>query len=158
MLLRMDLTALLSTALGAFIAVGSTYVAERSRSRREARQRRHDNLQSLYADFLEATSQARAQIWRAAFEELGPRDERMRSAQTALDAAVFPTRNRISLSAPRNVIQPAHDLVASLVVYRNVILGGARSDDESSDAARLAFIERRDELIDEMRKTLPQPN
>ncbi|MDX3698111.1 hypothetical protein PV726_49920 [Streptomyces europaeiscabiei] len=141
----MDWTGVVTTVLGAVIGIASALVLEHARWRNQAKDRRSDTLRSVYAAYLGAVSQAAEQIWQASRAGLSTADDSADRSHSAFgDHDVFAKRYELVLLAP-----------ADVAAWSDQVIGGATHDLPDCNAARLAFNQARDGLIEKMRQTLP---
>ncbi|MER6162963.1 hypothetical protein ABT147_47170, partial [Streptomyces sp. NPDC001868] len=153
---QMDWTVVVSTVLGAVIGVASALALEHVRWRNRAKDRRSDTLRSVYAAYFGAVSQAAEQIWQASRAGLSTADDSADRSHSAFgDHHVFAKRYELVLLAPADVADLANDVVWKLVKWSDQVIGGATHDLPGCNAARLAFNQARDGLIEKMRQTLP---
>lgn len=147
----MEWTALISTALGAVIGVGSTLLADRLRWKRDTGERERETLHATYAQFLEALTQARDLISHASRDFTAAEEDR-RSVMTALlDHGVHVKQYQLELPAPPQVVEKARDAADKLAAYRDVVVEGGKRDDPECTQARRAFRSSRQELMEAMR-------
>ncbi|MGW4027789.1 hypothetical protein ACWEFL_00485 [Streptomyces sp. NPDC004838] len=151
----MDWTALLATALGALIGVGSTLAAGRIQWRRETEEVDRDRLEARYVDYLEALANARDGVSAASREMEKTVQERSELARTAfVEHSVYAKVYLLELIAPADVVEIARDATAKLTVYRDVVVAGATRDDPACVQARRDFRQAREKLMAMMRATL----
>ncbi|WP_148589726.1 hypothetical protein [Streptomyces sp. WAC01526] len=120
----MEWTTLLATVLGATIGVGSTLLAERMRSAREAavsqEARRHD----LYAAYLAALSRVADELW-----SLGHGEDRTNLQARAHDVwqrgDVYPLRYQMTIDAPDRIASASDACFRNLRAFRDVVGAGA---------------------------------
>ncbi|MEU8793157.1 hypothetical protein [Streptomyces sp. NPDC048643] len=150
----MEWTSLLSTTMGALIALAASALAERRRWLRESEQRTRDDRRASYVAFLNATAEASEILVNIARGH--DRDEMAlaRAATVLRDSNVLPRRLELSLVAEDHVVRQATHTVALLRTYRDTVAQGLPFDAEELQRARVAFNEQRDRLTQHMRGTL----
>ncbi|MEU1890410.1 hypothetical protein [Streptomyces pristinaespiralis] len=148
----MDWTVLLTTGFGAVIGVGSTLLADQVRWRRDTEDRDREALRSAYAQYLEALTAARDAISQASLIDSGDEPEVARTA--FLDHGVYIQQYQLELIAPEQVVGKAKAAAHALAEYRDVVVSGSRRADVECTAARRAFRQSREQLMDAMRQAL----
>ncbi|MFC8914425.1 hypothetical protein ACFT5C_01525 [Streptomyces sp. NPDC057116] len=147
----MEWTALISTALGAVIGVGSTLLADRLRWKRDTGERERETLHATYAQFLEALTLARDLISHASRDPTAAEENRRSVTTALLDHGVHVKQYQLELLAPPQVVAKARDAADKLAAYRDVVAEGGRRDDPACTKARRAFRSSRQELMEAMR-------
>ncbi|MFF4162913.1 hypothetical protein [Streptomyces sp. NPDC001741] len=154
----MEWTALVATAVGAVIGVGSTLVTERVTWRRNAGEQDRETLRTTAAQFLEALTEARDTISDASRSELLPVDERAQLARAAfLTYGVHAKQYQLELLATPEVAECAKDAAHQLVLYRDAVAAGHLRDAPECAQARRMFREARQKLMAAMRASLTRP-
>ncbi|MFD7234948.1 hypothetical protein ACFWAT_06520 [Streptomyces syringium] len=150
----MDWTAPVSAAVGGLLAVIATYLADRTRWRREERVRAREQKHVLYAEFLTALFGAREQIFAAS---RWPRraSERKALAGTAVrEHEVYARRYRMELTASQQVRECTQVTLMALLAYRNEVASGTRWNDPRCEAQREQFRACQQRLLQAMREDL----
>ncbi|MFD8803340.1 hypothetical protein [Streptomyces atroolivaceus] len=122
----MEWSSVVSTVTGAVIGVGATWLADRSRWRREQGVLRTSVTRELYAAYLAAVARTWNEIHAVTINSTEPWPERARQAENAYrDGGMYELRYQISITAPPdivalsdNVLRGMRDLVQSLVAGR----------------------------------------
>ncbi|WP_367140768.1 MULTISPECIES: hypothetical protein [Streptomyces] len=150
----MDWTAPVSAAVGGLLAVIATYLADRTRRRREERVRAREQKHVLYAEFLTALFGAREQIFAA---DRWPRrtSERKSLAEAAVrEHEVYARRYRMELTAGRQVRENAQAALTALLAYRDEVAAETRWNDPRCEAQREQFRACQQRLLQAMREDL----
>ncbi|WKU42596.1 hypothetical protein Q3V23_00065 [Streptomyces sp. VNUA116] len=150
----MDWTAPVSAVSGGLVAVISTYLADRTRWRREERARTRERRQALYADFLTALFGAREQIFAAS---RWPRrlSERKALAGAAIrEHEVYARRYQMELVASQHVRECTQAALTTLLEYRDEVASGTRWNDPQCTARRERFRACQQRLLQAMRTDL----
>ncbi|MFD7680532.1 hypothetical protein [Streptomyces sp. NPDC060187] len=150
----MEWTSLLSTTMGALIALAASALAERRRWLRESEQRSRDDRRAAYVAFLNAIAAASEIL--VSIARGHDQDERAlaRAGTVLRDSNVLPRRLELSLLADDHIVQHAARSVALLRTYRDTVVRGLTYDTEEFQLALRAFDEQRDRLTQHMRGTL----
>ncbi|MER5745667.1 hypothetical protein ABT097_20640 [Streptomyces sp. NPDC002225] len=151
----MEWTALIATAVGAAIGVGSTLVTDRATWRRGTREQDREALRTAAARFLEALTEARDTISDASGSAHLPPDERAQLARAAFTAhSLYSKQYQLELLAPSEVAESARDATHQLLRYRDAVAAGHLRDAPECAGARRAFREARQRLMAAMRSSL----
>ncbi|MFI0960445.1 hypothetical protein ACH4S8_03325 [Streptomyces sp. NPDC021080] len=150
----MEWTSLLSTTLGAFIALAASALADRRRWLREREQRSRDERRAVYVAFLNATAEA-SEILIGIARGHDHDDRALARAGTVLrDSNTLARRLELSLVADDHVVRQAVLTVTLLRAYRDAVTQGLTPETDELQRARAAFNEQRDRLTQQMRGTL----
>lgn len=121
----MSWMSLISTVVGALIGIGSTLVADRARYRRELAKADRDARRQLYADFLIADAAAhdgmRLQAMKAGADET---ERRNAVYETFHSSQIYPTRYRLTVAAPAEVVNDSENVFRFLRRIRNTLADG----------------------------------
>ncbi|MET9899616.1 hypothetical protein [Streptomyces sp. NPDC006446] len=150
----MEWTSLLSTTMGALIALAASALAERRRWLRESEQRTRDDRRAAYVAFLNATAEASEILINIARGHDRDETALARAGTVLRDSNVLPRRLELSLVADDQVVEQATLTVALLRTYRDTVARGLTFDTEEFQGVRTAFNEQRDRLTQRMRGTL----
>ncbi|WP_225832400.1 hypothetical protein [Streptomyces sp. NK08204] len=150
----MEWISLASTALGALVGLGATFVLDQARWRRESEQRRRDDRRAVYTSFLAATAEASEILFNIAHGHDTDASATSRAQTVIRDSAVLSRRLELSLVAAPAVMREANRLVDRLRDYRRAVGQGPAEDTQAVDQARVAYNEQRDRLVEVMRGTL----
>ncbi|MCX5008237.1 hypothetical protein OHB05_37325 [Streptomyces sp. NBC_00638] len=150
----MEWTSLLSTTMGALIALAASALAERRRWLRESEQRTRDDRRAAYVAFLNATAEASEILINIARGHDRDETSLARAGTVLRDSNVLPRRLELSLVADDQVVEQATLTVALLRTYRDTVARGLTFDTEEFQGVRTAFNEQRDRLTQRMRGTL----
>ncbi|MFD9460812.1 hypothetical protein [Streptomyces sp. NPDC060027] len=150
----MEWTSLLSTTMGALIALAASALAERRRWLRESEQRTRDDRRAAYVAFLNATAEASEILINIARGHDRDETALARAGTVLRDSNVLPRRLELSLVADDQVVEQATLTVALLRTYRDTVARGLTFDTEEFQGVRNAFNEQRDRLTQRMRGTL----
>ncbi|MFG2950482.1 hypothetical protein [Streptomyces adustus] len=136
----MDWGTLLGTVVGAALGVGSTLIADHTRSRRERANRMHDSLRDLYSAYLAALNDSSSVLRVIILRE----DDAAARHQAALDAfrdaSVLTHRYRIALQAPLTVREESDRTYRLLRQWRDML--GAQPNLSLSSPEYLEGLER----------------
>ncbi|WP_406376074.1 hypothetical protein OG788_41485 [Streptomyces sp. NBC_00647] len=150
----MEWTSLLSTTMGALIALAASALAERRRWLRESEQRTRDDRRAAYVAFLNATAEASEILINIARGHDRDETALARAGTVLRDSNVLPRRLELSLVADDQVVEQATLTVTLLRTYRDTVARGLTFDTEEFQGARTAFNDQRDRLTQRMRGTL----
>ncbi|MET9889092.1 hypothetical protein ABZZ47_02560 [Streptomyces sp. NPDC006465] len=150
----MEWTSLLSTTMGALIALAASALAERRRWLRESEQRTRDDRRAAYVAFLNATAEASEILINIARGHDRDDTALARAGTVLRDSNVLPRRLELSLVADDQIVEQATLTVALLRTYRDTVARGLTFDTEEFQGARTAFNDQRDRLTQRMRGTL----
>lgn len=151
----MEWAAVTATALGAIVGVLSSSASDRLRWRRDTSEKDRETLRTIYAEFLDAVTQARNTISHAAHDSNDSLEVRARAARGALtEGGVYEKQYRLELSAPPAVLPLAGNVLAALLGLRDVVRHGARPMDAEYNAAWAKLYDARTALLGAMRSSL----
>ncbi|MEU5973272.1 hypothetical protein [Streptomyces sp. NPDC047315] len=154
----MEWASLVGTGLGAVLGVGATLVGEHVRRRHTARDTGLQDRRNLYADCLVAFRTAH-EAMRSAADEDHP-DAQLRAArirQAFLDSGCDGARERLALTAPREVTSAIDAAYVTLRGIREVLASGATVPTPEYQAARQAHRETTDAARAVLRRDLGAP-
>ncbi|MGW3668248.1 hypothetical protein [Streptomyces sp. NPDC005141] len=150
----MEWTSLLSTTMGALIALAASALAERRRWLRESAQRTRDDRRAAYVAFLNATAEASEILINIARGHDRDETSLARAGTVLRDSNTLSRRLELSLVAEDHIVQQAALTIALLRTYRDTVARGLTFDTEEFQGVRTAFNEQRDRLTQHMRGTL----
>ncbi|MFJ3669628.1 hypothetical protein ACIPSE_24545 [Streptomyces sp. NPDC090106] len=150
----MEWTGILSTALGAVIALGTSAYVEHRRWSRESAQRAREERRAGYVAFLDATAQASETLVNIARGHDRAEDTTGRAGTVLRDSSVLSRRLELALVAPDDIMAEVTEAVALLRVYRDAVAQGLPYESDEVQAARAAFNDHRSQLTRLMRTSL----
>ncbi|MER5474449.1 hypothetical protein [Streptomyces sp. NPDC002685] len=150
----MEWTSLLSTTMGALIALAASALAERRRWLREIEQRTRDDRRAAYVAFLNATAEASEILINIARGHDRDETALSRAGTVLRDSNTLSRRLELSLVAEDHVVEQAALTITLLRAYRDAVAQGLTFETEEFQSARAAFNEQRDRLTQHMRGTL----
>ncbi|WRZ88530.1 hypothetical protein OHB54_05335 [Streptomyces sp. NBC_01007] len=150
----MEWTNLLSTTMGALIALAASALAERRRWLRESEQRTRADRRAAYVAFLNATADASEILINIARGHDRDETALSRAGTVLRDSNTLARRLELSLVADDHVVEQAVLTVTLLRAYRDAVTQGLAFEAEEFQRARAAFNEQRDRLTQQMRGTL----
>lgn len=154
----MDWSPLVSTALGALIGVGATLVADRSKWRRDRRDRDLALKRQVYGDYLAALSRTWNEIRAAALSSAMPAEERSRVALEAFkERGAYELRHQVEITAPQPVVDLSVTAFRALRDLRDVVQAGALHEDAGYRAQRGLWDASFEELRLAIRRDLRTP-
>ncbi|WP_447034608.1 hypothetical protein [Streptomyces sp. DSM 118878] len=124
---------LVGTVVGAAIALSAALLVERRRERRQDRIDRRATKQDLYARYLAAHAQMRAQLRILAATSGLSDEERANQARMAYTSCFAP-RSELEVLAPQSVLSPARDLDRRARALRDVIVEGTNIQVQGTEA------------------------
>ncbi|MBJ6636936.1 hypothetical protein H4K36_01310 [Streptomyces sp. DHE7-1] len=121
----MQWTTFLAAAIGAIAGSLGTGIADRFRWRRDVSERKRQELQAAYANFLDAVKRTGIAISQAAHEETLPLEDRARQARQAMGQhGLYEKQAQAELCAPKTIIPLMNELVRALLSLRDEVIGG----------------------------------
>ncbi|MFJ3993094.1 hypothetical protein ACIPWY_31135 [Streptomyces sp. NPDC090032] len=112
---------LLGTVVGAALGIGSTLIADHTRSRRERANRMHDTLRDLYSTYLAALNDS-SSVLRVIILRENDTAARYQAALDAFrDASVLTQRYRVALQAPPAVREKSDQAYRLLRQWRDLL-------------------------------------
>ncbi|MBM9506047.1 hypothetical protein [Actinacidiphila acididurans] len=148
----MDVVPLVSTVVGAIIAIGSTLVADRARWSRDQRGREDLAQQQLRADFIAAVARSADIVWNIAHQDQPATDDGKRAARQAFrEADLYTWRYRVALMSPPEIVAGSEALLDALRRYRDTVSAGRRAGETEYDQAREAYFAAVAEAVDVLR-------
>ncbi|MFF3847809.1 hypothetical protein [Streptomyces sp. NPDC002328] len=150
----MEFVGLVSTVVGALIALVATAGVERRRWQRESEQRTRDELRAAYIGFLSATAAASETLVNVARGHDRDDSASARVGNVLRDNHVLTRRLELTLIADDTVVEEAGRMVTRLRAYREVVERGVPFDTEEFQRARTAVHDQRDLLTRLMRDSL----
>lgn len=150
----MEWTAPVSTALGALIGLGSSFLVDRQRWRRDRELHKRSDLRSAYAAFLQATAEASEILWNISVGYDSDETAQARARTVLRDSSVLSRQFELSLVASDMMADATSALIKLLIGYRDAVGQGLSHDDEEVRRPRKEFNRERERLIRVMRETL----
>jgi hypothetical protein len=150
----MDWTAPVSTALGALIGLGSSFLVDRHRWRREQELLQRNDLRSAYAAFLQATAETSEILWHVSRGYDSDETAHARVRTVLRDSGVFSRQYELLLVANDDMAESTNHLIKLLIGYRDAVVQGLPYDNEETIRRRKEFRRERERLIQVMRETL----
>ncbi|MFF4227397.1 hypothetical protein ACFYZH_31745 [Streptomyces abikoensis] len=150
----MDWTAPVSAAIGGLLAVIATYLADRTRWRREERIRAREQKHVLYAEFLTALFGAREQIFAASRWPRRVSERKALAGAAVREHEVYAQRYRMELTAGQQVRECTQAALTALLAYRDEVAAGTRWNDPRCEARREQFRACQQRLLQAMREDL----
>ncbi|MFH8789266.1 hypothetical protein [Streptomyces roseoverticillatus] len=150
----MDWTAPVSAATGGLLAVIATYLADRTRWRREERVRAREQKHALYAEFLTALFGAREQIFAASRWPRRASERKTLAGAAVHEHEVYTRRYRMELTAGQQVRECTQAALTALPAYRDEVASGTRWNHPRCAAQRERFRACQQRLLQAMRADL----
>ncbi|GAA3834168.1 hypothetical protein GCM10022403_078800 [Streptomyces coacervatus] len=144
----------MSTAIGGLIALGSSFLVDRHRSRRDRELHKRSELRSAYAAFLQATTEASEILWNISQGHDNDETARARALTVLRDSSVLARRFELSLVTNDEMTASTSQLIKLLIAYRDAVGRGIPYNDEELSRPRKEFNHERERLIRVMRETL----
>ncbi|MEU9342060.1 hypothetical protein AB0D74_12685 [Streptomyces sp. NPDC048278] len=117
----MDWGTLLGTVVGAVLGIGSTLIADHTRSRREQANRMHESLRDLYSTYLAALNDS-SSVLRVIILRENDAAARYQAALDAFrDTSVLTQRYRVALQAPQAVREKSDHAYRLLRQWRDLL-------------------------------------
>ncbi|MEV0186820.1 hypothetical protein AB0I54_47770 [Streptomyces sp. NPDC050625] len=145
----------MSTGLGALIGVGSTLAVDRARSRRDKEARDEQLRRQVYGEYLIALSRTRSQLRDIAHNVQDSPEDRARQVRDRVrESGAYELRHQLQLCAPTEVLALTDRVHAALRDFRDQVLNGATSQDETYRAKRESYEAAARALREAMRRDL----
>ena len=140
---------LVAAALGATFGIGSTWLTDAIRARRDTDQRWSETKRTVYVRFLIAIMAAHGRMVAAAFRGL-PEAERLRAVHDAFHAdpqnvEALSVLREVAITAPDDIYRQAYDVYTQLRRLRDMLAGTSA---EFRSAEYLAVNDPYDALVD----------
>lgn len=137
------------------IGVGATLVADRTRWKRDHRDRQKETKRQIYAEYLSALSRTRNELRLAARNPQVPLEERARTATEAFKSGgAYELRYQVAITAPPVVVDASTDAFRALRDLRDLVEAGATHHEpdylRSRDAWESTFSELRRRIRDDL--------
>jgi hypothetical protein len=152
---RVDLTAPLSTVIGAVVGVGSTIIADRFRWNRDEHRGRLRTRREVYTEFLVALSVAHDNLQAVAIsEDLDPDARPGRLHLVVNDSGLWRARQTLSLVAPRSILDRAEEVTEALEHVKEALTADLTIFSDAYSKTRADFWRANAELRQLMREDL----
>ena len=139
------------------IGVGTTLIADRTRWRRDVRQRDRETLKDASAHLLQAMALTRDELSRVSAETRSTPADRGSAAHRAFrENQLYGRLYQFEIAAPAELAEQARQTMDLLVVYRDAIVAGAIRHDGACVLARRRLAEAGTAFIADLRSALAQ--
>ncbi|OXY86212.1 hypothetical protein BEK98_44775 [Streptomyces diastatochromogenes] len=151
----MDWGTLVGTGLGALLGIGSTLAVDGARSRRDKEVRDEQLRRQVYGEYLIALSRTRSELRDIAHNIHDSPEDRARQVRDRVrENGAYELRHQLQLCAPTEVLALVDRVHAALRDFRDQVLNGATSQDETYRAKRASYEAAARDLREAMRRDL----
>jgi hypothetical protein len=126
MMCAVDWLAVVSTALGATVALGGTFLAHRLRSHDERGRDNEADRRQSYADFVLALGDAHARLRQVADRAVDPAALRRETTQAFTESRAYEARERLLMTANPKVAGAGEQAFRQVIQLRDSVRDGAR--------------------------------